>query len=256
MIPLEIQAQRPGATEVAVSAIEGRRCVSVTVGEPENPALLGVDDGTKLAIAAHVSRENAVPLVCHINSAGVPPSEGVEALHGWGVAARELTRSSGIVPIIMCVHETAVSGSALLLGLADVVVMIDGSYSYVSGPRMVQEYTGVPIDNDDLGGARRHAGTSGVAGAVVATADDADAFIADVLALLPANSSELPPLIDTGDPPDRWDNILYISNKVAWGSETWRHSAEFQTRYKNDFGDLEQWHLVLGCGRIRMDSNE
>ena len=219
MIPLEIQAQRPGATEVAVSEIQGRRCVRVTVGDTENPALLGVDDGTMLAIAAHVSRENGVPLVCHINSAGVPPSEGVEALHGWGVAARELTRSSGIVPIVMCVHETAVSGSALLLGLADVVVMIDGSYSYVSGPRMVQEYTGVPIDNDDLGGARRHAGTSGVAAAVVATADDADAFIADALALLPANSGELPPLIDTGDPADRViDGVADIVPTTATGS--------------------------------------
>lgn len=219
MIPLEIQAQRPGATDVAVSEIGGRRCVQVRVGATDQAALLGVDDGTLLAIGAHVARENGVPLVCHINSAGVPPSEGVEALHGWGVAARELTRSSGIIPIVMCVHETAVSGSALLLGLADIVVMIDGAYSYVSGPRMVQEYTGVPIDNDDLGGAKRHSGTSGVAAAVVATAEDADDYIADVLAMLPANSGELPPLVETGDPTDRMlDGVADLVPTTAMGS--------------------------------------
>ncbi|MEM7286991.1 MAG: carboxyl transferase domain-containing protein [Actinomycetota bacterium] len=219
MIPLEIQAQRPGATEVSVSEIDGRRCVRVRVGDGDQAALLGVDDGTLLAIGAHVARENGVPIVCHINSGGVPPSEGVEALHGWGVAARELTRSSGIIPIVMCVHETAVSGSALLLGLADIVVMIEGSYSYVSGPRMVQEYTGVPIDNDDLGGARRHAGTSGVAAAVVATTDEADAYIADVLGILPANSGALPPIVDTADPPDRLlPDVADIVPTTAMGS--------------------------------------
>jgi len=40
-----------------------------------------------------------------------------------------------------------------------------------------------------------------------------------------------------------WDNVMYVGNKVAWGSETLRHSTEFQTRYNNDFGSLEQWHL-------------
>lgn len=203
MIPLEIQAQRPGSTDVTVTEVGGRRCVVVHIGSDGEPALLALDDGTKLAVAVHVARENAVPVVCHINSAGVPPSEGVEALHGWGVAARELTRASGVVPIVMCVHQTAISGSALLLGLADFVVMVDGSYSYVSGPRMVQEYTGVPIDNDDLGGAQRHAGTSGVAAFVVGSAAEADDVIADLLAVLPANSGELPPVVATADPPDR-----------------------------------------------------
>ena len=189
------------------------------MGADDQAALLGVDDGTLLAIGAHVARENGVPIVCHINSAGVPPSEGVEALHGWGVAARELTRSSGIIPIVMCVHETAVSGSALLLGLADIVVMIDGSYSYVSGPRMVQEYTGVPIDNDDLGGAKRHSGTSGVAVAVVPTAADADDYIADVLGMLPSNSGELPPLVETADPADRMlDGVSDLVPTTAMGS--------------------------------------
>ncbi len=203
MIPLEIQAQRPGSTEVVVTDVEGRRCVVVRLGSDGAPALLGLDDGTKLAVAVHVARENGVPLVCHLNSAGVPPSEGVEALHGWGVAARELTRASGVIPIVMCVHETAISGSALLLGLADFVVMVEGSYAYVSGPRMVQEYTGVPIDNDDLGGAHRHGGTSGVAAFVVDSPGAADDVIAELLAVLPANSDELPPTVATADPPDR-----------------------------------------------------
>ena len=47
----------------------------------------------------------------------------------------------------------------------------------------------------------------------------------------------------SGTEESNWDNVLYFGNKVAWGSESWRQSAEFQTRYNSDFGKLEQWHL-------------
>ncbi|MGI9622841.1 MAG: acyl-CoA carboxylase subunit beta, partial [Acidimicrobiales bacterium] len=203
MDPVAIQAQRPGAAGVAVTEIEGRPCVLVRVGNDGEPALLTADDGTKLAVGAYVARETRVPLVCHFNSAGVPPSEGVESLHGWGVAATELSRLSGVVPILFCVQDTAVSGSALLLGLADFVIMTDESYAYVSGPRMVQEYTGVPIDNSTLGGAGKHSRTSGLATAVVATIEESEAVVAELLSLLPQHNDALPPHIPTGDPVDR-----------------------------------------------------
>ncbi len=203
VIPVAIQARRPGNTSVAAADLDGHPCVIVDVGTEDDPVLLTPDDGTKLAVAAHLACEQRLPLVCHLNSAGVPPSEGVEALHGWGTAARELTRCSGVVPTIFCVRHTAVAGSALLLGLADFVVMVDQSYAYVSGPRMVQEYTGVPVDNQTLGGAGQHGRTSGVASAVVPSEEAADAFMAELLALLPRHADELPPFVPTADPADR-----------------------------------------------------
>ena len=45
------------------------------------------------------------------------------ALHGWGQAAKAIAECSGVVPVIMVVDGPAVSGPALLLGLADFVVM-------------------------------------------------------------------------------------------------------------------------------------
>ena len=77
------------------------------------------------------------------------------ALHGWGLAARALADCSGIVPVVLAVTGPAVSGPALLLGLADLVVMTADSYAFVSGPTMVTEFTGVRIDSNELGGARR-----------------------------------------------------------------------------------------------------
>jgi acetyl-CoA carboxylase carboxyltransferase component len=203
MPPIEILAQLEGASATRVSELGGRRCVVVDIGSADEAAPLLEGDGVRLAVAAFVARQSRVPLVCHLNSTGAPPDAGVGALHSWGVAARELTRSSGVVPILFCVSHTAVAGSALLLGLADFVVMVDDSYAYVSGPRMVQEYTGVPVDSDTLGGAGLHSRTSGVASFVVPDAESADEVMAELLAMLPGHCDELPPAVPSADPVDR-----------------------------------------------------
>jgi hypothetical protein len=57
-------------------------------------------------------------------------------------------------------------------------------------------------------------------------------------------------------PPDNWDNTLYFSNKLAWGSDTWRQSTEFQTRFKDDFSALEQWHLEYAATYLASESWE
>ena len=96
------------------------------------------------------------------------------ALHGWGLAAKAIADCSGVVPVIMVVDGPAVSGPALLLGLADFVVMTAASYAFVTGPAMVAEFTGVAIDNDELGGAAAHARYSGAATLVVADEEAAE----------------------------------------------------------------------------------
>ena len=68
----------------------------------------------------------------------------------------------------MVVEGPAVSGPALLLGIADFVVMTADSYAFVSGPAMVAEFTGVAIDNEELGGAASHARYTGAASLVAA----------------------------------------------------------------------------------------
>ena len=49
----------------------------------------------------------------------------------------------GVVPVVMVVTGPALSGPALLLGLADLVLMTSDAFAFVSGPAMVEEFTGV-----------------------------------------------------------------------------------------------------------------
>ncbi len=115
------------------------------------------------------------------------------ALHGWGQAAKAIAECSGVVPVIMVVDGPAVSGPALLLGLADFVVMTAASYAFLSGPAMVAEFTGVAIDNDELGGSAAHARQSGAATLVVPDEEAAELAVRELLAYLPSHTDEEPP---------------------------------------------------------------
>ena len=72
------------------------------------------------------------------------------------------------MPTIVVVDGPAVSGPALLLGVADLVVMTEASYAFVNGPVMVEEFTGVHVTTDELGGAGELARHTGVPSLVVA----------------------------------------------------------------------------------------
>ena len=54
-----------------------------------------------------------------------------------------------------------------MLGLVDHVIMTAEAYAFVSGPMMVEQFTGVPMSKEELGGPSVHDRTSGVASFVV-----------------------------------------------------------------------------------------
>jgi acetyl-CoA carboxylase carboxyltransferase component len=100
----------------------------------------------------------------------------------------------------MAATGPVVSGPALLLGLADLVVMSAEAVAYVSGPQMVAEFTGVEVGLHELGGAAIHARSSGLC---TVEADDVEAALAGLLEYLPSHADELPPLEPTSDPEGR-----------------------------------------------------
>jgi hypothetical protein len=42
---------------------------------------------------------------------------------------------------------------------------------------------------------------------------------------------------------DRWDNLFFVGNKVAYAREAWRTSGEFQVRLKDDMRQLDNWFM-------------
>jgi propionyl-CoA carboxylase beta chain len=90
-----------------------------------------------------------------------------------------------------------------MLGLADIVAMTPDAFAFVSGPDMVLEFTGVGIERSELGGTVVHATSTGLCTLAASDEEHAMSLLADVLTYLPAHTDELPPFIETSDPPDR-----------------------------------------------------
>jgi acetyl-CoA carboxylase carboxyltransferase component len=161
---------------------------------------LAQQDGDSLARGAQMAREMRVPLILQLSSSGADVTEGLSALQGWGGAAREVAACSGVVPVISVVTGPVVSGPALLLGLSDLVVMTPSAMAFVSGPAMVQAFTGIRIAPEDLGGPAKHMTASGVC---AIETDEPDAAVEELLSYLPPHTDVLPPEEATSDPVDR-----------------------------------------------------
>ena len=136
------------------------------------------------------------PVRLLVASSGADVLDGVAALHGWGKAAAAICRCSGQVPVIVVATGPVVSGPALLLGLADLVVMSADAVAFVSGPQMVAEFTGRAVGLQELGGTAAHAMASGLCSV---ESDDVDGVMSELLDYLPQNTDELPPLPPVSD---------------------------------------------------------
>src|SRR6476659_7272969 len=183
-----LRSRVPSSVTADVRDVGGREVVWVDVDASTRSGALSSESSLQLEHAARTAASIGIPLVCVMRSSGADITEGFAALHGWGRAARALAECSGVVPTVFVVDGPAVSGPALLLGLADHVVMSTEAYAFVSGPVMVAEFTGVQIDADELGGAAAHARFSGVASLVVPDDEAAADAVADLLAYLPLNN--------------------------------------------------------------------
>ena len=185
-----------------VISFSGRKVMQVEIGAGDSKSIKPID-GENLAAAAKIAHEKGMPIICFVESSGADILEGVAAVHGWGAAAKEFVKCSGKVPIIFCVTGATVSGPALLLGLADFVVMVEDSYAFVSGPRMAELFTGENTTNEDLGGAALHDRNTGVSHFTVGTIDEAKELIGQLLSFIPDNSDEMPNKWDSSDPAER-----------------------------------------------------
>jgi acetyl-CoA carboxylase carboxyltransferase component len=193
----------PGNVRSGTELLGGRLAVVVRTTPGRNRGALGHDDGVTIAEAADIALDRRVPLVLVVSSSGADVTGGIAAMHGWGLAAAGMVRCSGVVPVLAAVTGPAISGTALMLGLADVVAMTPDSFAFVSGPGMVRDFTGIDIERSELGGAIMHATSSGICALAATDPEHAKALLGDVLAFLPSHTDDMAPFIETGDPPDR-----------------------------------------------------
>ena len=238
---VDIRARAQGFVRVRSIKFGGRRVVEVDAQGEDLAGALSPSDGHSIAAAARYSRAQRLPLLIRLASSGANLQQGVAALDGWGGAALELTRCSGVIPSMVIVSGPTVSGPALMLGLADIVVMVSDSYAFVSGPAMVKQFTGVPVDGAELGGPDVHERISGVASFVAADMAEAESIMADALRFLPDHTDATPPPQPCSDPVSRLTPEAY---EVLPASVNGSYDCREIIRSIVDDGDLCELHTL------------
>jgi acetyl-CoA carboxylase carboxyltransferase component len=124
--------------------------------------------------ALAIARENRLPVIYLVESAGGDlPSQAETFTHGGGLF-RELTQlsASGVTTIAL-VFGNATAGGAYVPGMCDYVVMIqEQSHAFLGGPPLVKMATGEESSAEELGGAQMHASVSGLADYLAANEHD------------------------------------------------------------------------------------
>ena len=203
MTAAPVAARRGGAATAALTDIDGRRVAWFRLAGGKHRGAIGPTEGQVIERVIRLALDAGVPVVGEVATAGADVSEGLASLWAWGKVAKALSDASGTVPIVLTVNGPCVGGPALLLGLADHVVMTTEAYAYVNGPRAAAAFTGVTTAHGDLGGAEVHSSRSGVASLVVGDDDEAAGAVADLLSYLPSNHLEEPPAWPCDDSVDR-----------------------------------------------------
>ena len=201
--PTLLAAARPAAAEAQLTEFDGRTVAWFRV-DGHHPHSDGSVEAEVVSRALTLAGEVGCPVVGVIHSLAVAKAaDGLSGLVAWGKVARQATRLSGVVPILLAVTGPVHGGLALLLGLADHVVFTRDATAYINGPGPVEAVTGLRLSAEDLGGINVHRLASGLASLVADDEADALVAIADLLSFLGDNHLAPPPTAICSDPLDR-----------------------------------------------------
>ncbi|HTX18098.1 MAG TPA: acyl-CoA carboxylase subunit beta [Bacteroidota bacterium] len=150
-----------------------------------------------------------VPVIGLNDSGGARIQEGVVSLGGYADIFLRNTLASGVVPQISAVMGPCAGGAVYSPAITDFIFMVKNtSYMFVTGPNVVKTVTHEDVSFDELGGATTHATKSGVAHFACESEAECIERIKTLLAFLPSNNMDEPPVIVTTDPSTRRDELL------------------------------------------------
>src|SRR5438552_4831245 len=163
----------------------------------------------KICKIMDLAMKTGSPVIGLNDSGGARIQEGVESLAGYADIFLRNTLASGVVPQISAIMGPCAGGAVYSPAITDFILMVkDTSYMFVTGPDVIKTVTHEEVSMNELGGAMTHNSTSGVAHFAVADDRECLATIRELLAFLPGNNTEDPPVRPSADPWDREDAQL------------------------------------------------
>ena len=184
--------------------VNGRQVCAFSQDFTSMGGTLGEMHAEKICKVMDLTMRTGVPLIGLNDSGGARIQEGVDSLHGYGSIFFRNSCASGVIPQISAIMGPTAGGAVYSPAMTDWVFMVKNtSYMYITGPAVIKAVTGEEISHENLGGAMTHATRSGVAHFACDSDTRAIEMIRELLSYLPSNNMEDPPIVETGDDPNR-----------------------------------------------------
>lgn len=194
---------------VGYGLVEGRTVYVYAQDFTVQGGALGEMHSRKICRVMDLAVKTGSPIVGMIDSGGARIQEGVKSLGGYAEIFRRNAQYSGVVPQISLILGPCAGGAAYSPAVTDLIIMVQKqSFMFLTGPQVIKSVTGEDVDFESLGGADVHLSVSGLAHLIAVKEQDAIALCRSALSYLPSNNVDNPPLVISGDNPNRRDEKL------------------------------------------------
>jgi len=194
------------------------------------------------------------PVIGLNDSGGARIQEGVESLAGYADIFQANVMSSGVIPQISLIMGPCAGGAVYSPALTDFTFMVkDTSYLFITGPDVVKAVTNESVTQEELGGAKTHTATSGVAHGAFDNDVEALMNIRELFNYLPLSNADMAPIRVCEDPWDRsvpaLDNIIPLESTTAYNIKDVILTLVDESDFFEIMPDYAK-NIVVGFGRM------
>jgi propionyl-CoA carboxylase beta chain len=170
---------------------------------------LGEMFARKMCKLMDLAMKTGAPVIGLNDSGGARIQEGVASLAGYGDIFFKNVVASGVVPQLSIIMGPCAGGAVYSPAMTDFIIMVkDTSHMFITGPEVIKTVLGQEVNFEELGGALVHMQTSGVCHFMAENEQECMEILKKLLSYLPSNNMEDPPVEETGDDPNRTDDLL------------------------------------------------
>ncbi|MEV0266555.1 acyl-CoA carboxylase subunit beta [Streptomyces sp. NPDC050617] len=217
---------------------------------------LGEVYGEKIVKVMDFALKTGCPIVGINDGGGARIQEGVAALGLFAEIFRRNVHGSGVIPQISLIVGPCAGGAVYSPAITDFTVMVDQtSHMFITGPDVIKTVTGEDVAFEQLGGARTHNTTSGVAHHMAGDEKDAIDYVKALLSYLPSNNLSAPPAfpeeadLETSDEDRELDVLIPDSANQPYDM----HTAIEHVLDEGEFLETQALfapNIVTGFGRV------
>ena len=215
-----------GGCVSGVGVIAGVECVVFANDPSVKAGAMTVYVGEKWKRAKEIARENRIPFISFVESAGgdlnvsnnsgdnppIAPTLQQGHFASTGRFFYEMTELSKLrIPVISVVFGSSTAGGAYQPGMSDYNIFIkDQSKAFLGGPPLVKMATGEESDDETLGGAQMHSEVSGLSDYLAEDEMDALRICREVVSHLNWSKKGPEPQIVSEEPKHDKEELLGI----------------------------------------------